>query len=183
MIEYFPKINYDFGGITLSVTNIFKSVKLEIDTPNTVLTYALSGQRPDALADTLYNNSNLFWSFFLTNNIKNPLTDWGQIQSSYTERINAEYDGWEYQFANTSKFIPGNTFNFNSTTTNPYDGIDFSGLSAGDLIIYETGTGPHSIVCYGSGGITFASSCGSPQYGQTVIPDNFNVGEIEFFTC
>ena len=125
MIEYFPKINYDFEGITLSVTNIFKSVKLEIDTPNTVLTYALSGQRPDVLANTLYNNSNLFWSFFLTNNIKNPLTEWGQIQSSYTDRINAEYDGWEYQFANTSQFIPGNTFNFNSTTTNPYDGIDF----------------------------------------------------------
>ena len=174
MIEYFPKINYDFGGITLSVTNIFKSVKLEIDTPDTVLTYTLSGQRPDVLANTLYNNSNLFWSFFLTNNIKNPLTEWGQIQSSYTDRINAEYDGWEYQFANTSQFIPGNTFNFNSTTTNPYDGIDFSGLSAGDLIVYETGTGPHSIVCYGSGGITSTSSCCSPQYGQSIIPDNFN---------
>ena len=30
MFEYFPKIDYNFNGITQTVVNVFKSINLEI---------------------------------------------------------------------------------------------------------------------------------------------------------
>lgn len=175
MFEYFPKIDYNFGGITQTVVNIFKSINLEIDDPATILSTTISSlDKPDKIANDLYNRSDFLWSLFLCNKIKNPLSEWTQTQSSYTDRIETEYDGWSYQFANTSNYIPGTTFYFNSNKTDSYLGVDLSGICSGDLIIYETGSGPFSIKCLGAGGITSSEACGSPQFGQSLIPDNFD---------
>lgn len=174
MLEFFPKIQYTFPGITYSVamTNIFNSVNIINDDNKSILTKMVySGERPDQLSNRLYQNSKYFWTFFLLNNIKNPLKEWLQTPESYTSQIETEYDGWVYQFANNSNFLPGNTFNFDiNTTTNPYNGVDFDGINIGDLIVYETGEGTHSINCLGAGGITSSTSCGSPQYGQSIVP-------------
>ena len=179
MFEYFPKIDYNFNGITQTVVNVFKSINLEIDDSETLLSKTISpSDRPDKVANDLYKRSDFLWSLFLCNKIKNPLSEWTQTQSSYTDRIETEYDGWSYQFANNSKYLPGTTFYFNSDKTDSYLGVDLSGISAGDVIIYETGTGPFSIKCLGAGGITSYSSCGSPQFGQSLIPDNFNKQSI-----
>jgi len=176
MFQYFPKINYGFSGGTFEVTDIFKSINLVFDRPDALLTTtALPGERPDQISDRLYKDPQYYWSLFLTNGVKNPLREWAQSQESYNAQIETEYSGWVYQFANTSDFLPaaGST-GFTGDFLKRYEGTDLSSVMAGDLLIYETGTGPFSIKCYGAGGVTSANSCGSPQYGQCIIPDNFN---------
>ena len=174
MFEYFPKIQYNFEGITQTVTNIFKSVNVTVDQQDTVTTSTtIPGERPDQLSARLFNRTDYFWSLFLTNGIKNPLRQWAQSQDSYTAQIEKEYDGWYYQFANTSNYLPGVTAYQNISKIHPYQGVDLTGISVGDLIIYETGTGPFAIKCLGAGGVTSSADCGSPQFGQSLIPDNF----------
>jgi len=175
MFEYFPKIQYNFDGITQTVTNLFKSVKVTVDDQNTTLTKTtIPGERPDQLSSRLYNRTDYFWSLFLLNGIRNPLREWAQSQDSYTKQIESEYDGKYYQFANTSNYLPGITTYQDVSKIDPYLGVDLSGISVGDLIIYETGSGPFSIKCLGAGGVTSSNSCGSPQFGQSLIPDNFD---------
>ena len=176
MFDLFPKINYNFGGFTLSLTNIFSSINLELDSPLEIFTkYITPGERPDIISNNLYNKSSLYWSVFLINDIKNPLSDWSKNQISHNAQIETKYGGCEYQFANTSPFVPGNTFNFNVDKTNSYTGVNFDEILEGDLIIYESGVGSYSVQCIGSGGFTSDFSlCTSPQYGQSNIPDNFD---------
>ena len=191
MFEYFPKIQYNFDGITQTVTNIFKSVNVTVDQQDTVTTNTtIPGERPDQLSSRLFNRTDYFWSLFLTNGIKNPLREWAQSQDSYTAQIEKEYDGWYYQFANTSNYLPGVTAYQDISKIDPYQGVDLTGISVGDLIIYETGTGPFSVKCLGAGGVTSSADCGSPQFGQSLIPDNFNkqqdivqVSAGDFFTA
>lgn len=176
MFKHFPSIKYPFSGGTFDVTNIFKSVNLVFDRESSVLTTtSLPGERPDQLSSRLYNDSRLFWSLFLVNGVRNPLRDWAQSQETYNSQIETEYFEWVYQFANISDFIPaaGST-GFTGDFLEPYSGTKLNGISVGDLLIYETGTGPFSIKCYGAGGVTSEASCGAPQYGQSIVPDNFN---------
>jgi len=175
MLQYFPKIKYPFDGGTFEVTDLFKSINVIYDRPDAVFTTtALPGERPDQLANRLYDDPQLYWSLFLLNGVRNPFREWAQTQESYNEQIELEYSGWEYQFANISDFIPiaGST-GFTGSVLQGYTGTNLSGISAGDLLIYETGTGPFSIKCYGAGGVTSTNYCGSPQYGQSIIPDTF----------
>lgn len=175
MFEYFPKIQYNFDGITQTVTNLFKSVKITVDDQNSILTQTtIPGERPDQLSSRLYNRTDYFWSLFLLNGVRNPLREWAQSQDSYTKQIESEYDGKYYQFANTSNYLPGITTYQDVNKTDPYLGVDLSGISIGDLIIYETGSGPFSVKCLGAGGVTSSDNCGSPQFGQSLIPDNFD---------
>jgi len=179
MFEYFPKIQYNFDGITQTVTNIFKSVNVTVDQQNTILTsISIPGERPDQLSARLFNRTDYFWSLFLLNGIKDPLRQWAQSQDSYTTQIENEYDGWYYQFANTSNYLPGFTAYQDVTKIDPYQGVDLTGISVGDLIIYETGNGPFSIKCLGAGGVTSSDNCGDPQFGQSLIPDNFEKQNI-----
>lgn len=177
MFEYFPKINYNFDGLTLSVTNIFKKIELTFDRDDVLLsTQRIAGERPDQLSSRLYSNRpQYYWSFFLVNDIKNPLKEWTQSEESYLNQIKSEYDGWVYQFANTSAFNPdaGST-GFGATLIDHYYGIQLEDIQPGDLVIYETGNGPFCLNGYGAGGVTSDNLCGSPHYGQGIIPDNFD---------
>ena len=175
MFQYFPKISYGFSGGTFEVTDIFKSITVKFDNPDALLkTTTIIGERPDQLSNRLYRNSQYYWSLFLVNGIKNPFREWAQSQESYVSQIESEYDGWVYQFANTSQFLPpvGST-GFGGSVLKHYEGTDLTGILPGDLLIYETGSGPFSIKCYGAGGVTSTSDCGSPQYGQAIVPDTF----------
>lgn len=176
MFQYFPKTYYQFGGLSLEVTDIFRQVDVIFDKPDALTTSVLlPGERPDQVATRLYGSPDLYWSLFLTNNVKNPFTDWTQTQDSYIKNIENKYSGWEYQFANTSVFNPepGST-GFTGINLSVYDGVNLDGILPGDLIVYETGSGPYSIKGYGVGGVTCTDDCGSPHYGQSLVPDGFD---------
>jgi len=175
VFEYFPKISYKFGDTEKVMTNIFKSITVTLDdavkTNKTKLKFA---ERPDQLANRLFQNSNYIWSIFLCNNIRNPITYWNSSETNFIEKIENNYSNWVYQFVNNSDYIPGNTFYYDEITRNSYTGVDLSGISSDDLIIYETGQGSFSINSIGAGITLSSDTCGKPQYGQSIIPDNFN---------
>ena len=176
MFQYFPKINYSFSGGTFEVTDLFRSVDVTIDNQNPISNItSLPGERPDQISSRLYNRPDYYWSLFLINGVKNPFKQWAQTQESYIEQIENEYSGWVYQFANTSPYIPtdGST-GFTGEFLNHYNGVDLDGILPGDLVIYENGSGPYSIKCFGAGGVTSEQFCGAPQYGQSLIPDEFD---------
>ena len=179
MIQYFPKIDYNFNGITQTVTNIFKSVQLTIDNTTTLKSsYKLPGERLDQFSSRVYGvgNSSNFWSVLLLNNIKNPLLDWNRSHATEGERpVTDTTDGQVFQFANNSIFMSGNTYSFDDNAINSYDGVDLTGIEVGDNIRYETGTGPYSVMCFGAGEIDHSGTdCIDPQYHQSIIPTNFN---------
>lgn len=175
MLQYFPKIQYPFDGGTFEVTDIFRSIDVVFDRPDAVFTtQALPGERPDQLSNRLYNNPQFYWSLFLANGVRNPLREWAQTPESYNTQIELEYSGWEYQFANVSDFLPlaGST-GFTGSVLQGYTGTNVDGILPGDLLIYETGSGPLSIKCYGAGLVYSENACGSPHFGQSIIPDTF----------
>jgi hypothetical protein len=176
MLQYFPKIQYPFDGGTFEVTDLFKSITVVFDSEQGVYTtQALPGERPDQLSNRVYQDPKYFWSLFLTNDIKNPLREWAQTEQSYIDQIESEYSGWEYQFANVSDFKPSaGATGFTGAFLQGYTGTNLDLILPGDLLIYETGTGPFSIKCYGAGGFTSSDICGGPHYGQSIIPDTFN---------
>ena len=139
------------------MTNIFKSITVTLDdavkTNKTKLKFA---ERPDQLDNRLFQNSNYIWSIFLCNNIRNPITYWNSSETNFIEKIENNYSNWVYQFVNNSDYIPGNTFYYDEITRNSYTGVDLSGISSDDLIIYETGQGSFSINSIGAG-ITLSS--------------------------
>lgn len=180
MFEYFPKLRYDFtgisGGVSLEVTDIFRSVNLIFDKEAAVLTTtSLPGERPDQLASRLYQTPAWYWSLFLTNNVRNPFREWAQTKDSFLTNIEKEYSGWVYQFANTSQFLPYVDYpGFSESSLQAYQGTNLDGILPGDILIYETGSGPFGIRCYGVGGITSDNFCGLPHLGQSIIPDSFD---------
>jgi len=175
MLQYFPKIQYPFDGGTFEVTDIFRSINLVFDREDAVFTtQSLPGERPDQLSNRIYNDPQFYWSLFLTNGVRNPLREWAQTPESYNEQIELEYSGWEYQFANVSDFLPmAGVTGFTGTVLEGYTGTNLDGIVPGDLVIYETGSGPLSIKCYGAGLVYSEDVCGSPHFGQSIVPDEF----------
>lgn len=84
MFNYFKKINYNFGqtGGTLSATDIFSSIQINIDNSSLVKRTDLLGEeRPDQLSKRLYNDFDFFWIPMLLNGARNPITDWAKYSS------------------------------------------------------------------------------------------------------
>lgn len=191
MLEYFSKINYKLNGQTLQFTDLFKSVNLNTDNftqygelKNT------SGGRPDQLADTIYNDPNLYWSLFLFNGVRNPFKQWHQSTISNQAQTDTEYASKVFQFANTSEYLPGNTLYFDPNANDAYYGVSLGNISINDIITFETGDGAFKLRAFGAGEVVSTSACGHPHYGQALIPDNFTyknnvykIGAGEYFSA
>jgi len=178
MINLFPTIDYSLiSGQTLQFVDIFKTVNIEFKNKNLLQTTTkIIGERPDQLSYRLYQSSNYYWSLFLTNNIKNPFKEWGQSEEAFNKKIEKEYEGFVYQFANNSKYLPPeNSYPIQNTDIDVYTGVDFSNISAGDLIMVETGEGSYSIKCLGAGIVVSTDFCGDPQRGQSIVPDDLDI--------
>lgn len=176
MIQFFPKIDYNLTGQTLSFTDIFKTIVVNFSNPAALATTtSLVGERADQVSYRLYNNPAYYWSLFLSNGIKNPLKDWGLSEEAYNKKIEAEYEGFSYQFANNSKYLPpSDTQSYYNTNLDSYAGVSLDNILSGDLIIVENGEGSYCITCLGAGAVVASSTCGSPHFGQCVIPDDFD---------
>ena len=187
MIELFPTVNYGLtSGQILEFVDIFKTVNVNFSNSDRLQTVTkIIGERPDQLSYRLYNTSNYYWSLFMANGIKNPFKQWGLSEEAFTSKIENEYEGFAYQFANNSRYIaPQGSVGFNSSDLDPYSGVNFSGISLGDLIIVESGEGSYSIKCLGAGVVVALDSCGNPHRGQSIVPDDFdNQKNIKQVSC
>jgi len=184
MFDNFSKINYKLSGKTLEFTDIFKSIKINTENSTDISTKTISGSRPDQFSNLIYNDPKLFWVTLLLNNIKNPFTEWSGSVAAKTQQNEQNYDTKIFQFANTSRYLSGNTLNFNENELDSYSGIDLSNIQQDDIILFQTGSGSFELKTYGAGEIPANTSCGYPHFGQAAIPDNFlNRNNIIQISC
>jgi len=187
MFQFFPQIQYSLiSGQTLAFTDIFRSVKVVFSNPEQLATTTnIAGERADQISSRLYGSGRYYWTLFFTNNIKNPLKEWGQSEEAYTKKIEAEYDGFSYQLANTSIYLPNEgSPGLPAVELSRYEGTDLNGITVGDLIIVETGNGSYSLRCLGAGVILGTDSCASPHYGQSIIPEDLDTqNNIKQISC
>lgn len=93
-MSYFKK----FGTISYNGTqarNILTAVlpsRLNIDKSFVYQKYMIkSGDSPESLADTLYQDANLYWVFLVVNNIINPMTGWPIDDAVFDEFVTKKY--------------------------------------------------------------------------------------------
>lgn len=187
MIKYFPSISeYNFGitGGIKSVKNIFKSVNITVDNVQLIKEdIAYSGERPEQVSFRLYNNFNFYWLVLLLNGVKNPF-DWNTILGQNLNNEDLErYDTRVLQFSNSSPFLPSAEENkivfngitldfFNAKDIDSYDGVDFSGITANDIVVFETGLGVNGIKCTGAGLLYLDDSTAGRQIADMGLLDN-----------
>lgn len=79
MFKNFPQIGYVVDGRILVATDIFRRVKLNQLAVNELLLvdYTIeAGQKPEDVADILYDDPKLFWTILLVNDIVDPYNEW-----------------------------------------------------------------------------------------------------------
>lgn len=174
MFKNFSKFQYFLNGQTLEYTDIFKSIKVNTDNftdVNTVKNY--SRKRPDQLSESIYNDYTLYWSLFLLNNVRNPFKQWNQTPESLIDQNAEEYKAWYFQFANNSSYLPGVTQYYETNALDSYLGVTLSGIEENDILIYDTGDTSLKFKVLGAGSVGSTSACAYPNFGQSIIPDNF----------
>ena len=100
--KQFPKTTYDLkrDGNLIEIKDIFRNVDVNekiIDPTSAYQYYYIKdGERPDQVADKLYSNSRLYWTFFIVNDfLKDGYSQWplsyqqlqSQIREDYTPYI------------------------------------------------------------------------------------------------
>lgn len=185
MFKNFSKFQYFLNGQTLEYTDIFKSIKVNTDNftdINIVKNY--SKERPDQLSNTIYNDHTLYWSLFLLNNVRNPFKQWNQTPESLIDQNAEEYKAWYFQFANNSSYLPTNPDYYETNALDSYLGVTLSGIEENDILIYDTGDTSLKFKVLGAGSIGSTLSCAYPNFGQSIIPDNFvNRNQIQSYSA
>ena len=112
-----PNIAYDFksdGNITIA-KDLFRKVNAWDHLKENVSGYSYyritEGERIDVVADKLYGDSTLYWTFFLVNDNLSSLNDWPKSQALFNRFIDRKYSG-TCLVATTSSDIVSSTSKF-----------------------------------------------------------------------
>jgi hypothetical protein len=115
--KHIPNIPYDFksdGNITIA-KDLFRKVSTWSHLQESVSGYSYyritEGERPDVVADKLYGDSTLYWTFFLVNENLSSLSDWPKSQSLFNRFLDRKYSG-TCLVASTSTDIVSSTSKF-----------------------------------------------------------------------
>lgn len=79
MFRNFPQIGYVLDNTIVVATDIFRRIKLSSLAENELLLvdYTIeAGQRPEDVADVLYDDPKLYWTILLVNDIIDPYNEW-----------------------------------------------------------------------------------------------------------
>jgi hypothetical protein len=91
------------NGDYIKVKNIFKRPKLREDITNAITAFNYyqveDGERPDQVADKLYNDSSLDWVVLITNNIISIKNDWPLDSQSFNNYLLDKYGSEEEIYA------------------------------------------------------------------------------------
>jgi len=191
MLQYFSKINYGFSGGTFTVLDVFKNVQL---TSSSILysEIKIDDERPDQFSNRIYDNASYYWATFLTNNIRNPLVEWGGTDPEEDSKLEKQYPGLVYQFANISKYNPSNTTpSYEDYRYDSYTGTDLN-VDVPDridpsnkyqILVFETGSGESALRAFGAGQILQNSLSSQPHQKQSVIPVGTGLTAIQQISC
>lgn len=97
--KHIPNIGYDFksdGNIAVA-KDLFKKVQIFPYLQQSISGYeyyqVMDGERPDILANKLYGDSTLYWTFFLVNENLQDFNDWPKSNSLLKKFIDRKYPG------------------------------------------------------------------------------------------
>lgn len=97
---YYNKEKKIFTKRTVDITQRLKIVDYIKKYKTNFTSYLIrDGERADTLADRLYEDPNVHWAIYLTNDIFNPYTDWPMSGKDLTDYIFEKYSG-------SSVFVP-----------------------------------------------------------------------------
>ena len=88
----FDTVQYALDGYSKEAMNIIQAAilkRLNVDRTFVYQKYLITdGQTPESVAHALYDDPNLWWTFFLVNSRVNPMLDWPMDQTSLEEYVN-----------------------------------------------------------------------------------------------
>ena len=95
LFKNFPEIQYTLStGKIVTIKDFFRKSMIEQDAVNSVISYTYyeiqDGERPDVVADRLYGDSELHWTFFLVNDMDN-YYQWHKDNVTFEKYINEMY--------------------------------------------------------------------------------------------
>ena len=112
MANYFkrlPNINYqnlselNSPGLTVETKNIFRRAKLREDIVSNVSFFEdyliIGDERPDNVADKVYDDPDLDWVILITNNILNIQDEWPLSTKVYNDYLLEKYGSYEQIYA------------------------------------------------------------------------------------
>jgi len=133
------------NGDYIKVKNIFRRPKLREDIKNAITAFNYyqveDGERPDQIAEKLYNDSTLDWVILITNNIINIKNDWPLDTQSFNNYVLDKYGSEEnlykahhYETVETRDnygrlVVPGGLI------VDPLTSFDFASETTGDYIL------------------------------------------------
>tara|TARA_B100001057_G_scaffold493991_1_gene589619 strand:+ start:625 stop:1335 length:711 start_codon:yes stop_codon:yes gene_type:complete len=95
LFKNFPEIQYTLStGKIVTIKDFFRKSMIEQEAVNSVISYTYyeiqDGERPDVVADRLYGDSELHWTFFLVNDMDN-YYQWHKDNVTFEKHINEMY--------------------------------------------------------------------------------------------
>jgi hypothetical protein len=95
LFKNFPEIQYTLStGKIVTIKDFFRKSIIEQDSVNSVISYTFyeiqDGERPDVVADRLYGDSDLHWTFFLVNDMDN-YYQWYKDQTTFENQLKEMY--------------------------------------------------------------------------------------------
>lgn len=95
LFKNFPEIQYTLStGKIVTIKDFFRKSKIEQESVNSVISYTFyeiqDGERPDVVADRLYGDSDLHWTFFLVNDMDN-YYQWYKDQTTFENQLKEMY--------------------------------------------------------------------------------------------
>lgn len=124
----FPIEIFEFDGERYSLEDLTRKVVYRpenFDNGVQIDELLLTGERPDMLAHILYSDSNMWWSFFVVNNIT--INDWPMSDDELDHYMSSVYTEW--QLAQVVEYIGDD-----GTSLPPYGWKDF--VADGKTIYY-----------------------------------------------
>lgn len=95
IFKNFPEIQYTLStGKIVTIKDFFRKSTIEQESVNSVISYTFyeiqDGERPDVVADRLYGDSDLHWTFFLVNDMDN-YYQWYKDQTTFENQLKEMY--------------------------------------------------------------------------------------------
>jgi hypothetical protein len=114
-------------------TNILKRVgfsELSRKDKDHFITYTVvEGEKPEVIADKLYDNPELHWLVLLFNNIVNPYKDWPMSSYDVDNFVEKKYNGYSLFLSDSENNHPSTIdFHTNQTIANTSGGQDVHGI-------------------------------------------------------
>nr|CAI3971256.1 baseplate wedge subunit [Ochrobactrum phage ORM_20] len=94
----FPVETFEFDGDRYSLEDLTRKVVYSpemFDNGVQIEQILLTGERPDMLAHILYSDSNLWWTFFVVNNIT--MNEWPMSEEEMDDYMNSFFTPWQLE--------------------------------------------------------------------------------------